>query len=413
MDYKRQFKYHTINNKIYHTIMIQKTNLFGETAPRMFQLQNMQFTFTKWRIAYLFIISNVAISSAQVTLSADGPGDTYELINSKFAPTGNVVEAPDQTTVSGQTVGTHPEFGRHIAEVWDDNLQKYVFEFYAHLDTGSTAVLDNDVSTSSTDRQRVEIKTYGSSPANLKGTTGETVTYKWLFYVPVGFKPTSTFSHLHQVKAVDGDDSNPIFSLTARKGTPNKLEVNYVQSATSGTTKLANLDLSLFEGIWVDITETVKVGPTGTYSILIKRVDNNAVIVNINKENILTIRPDNSFIRPKWGIYRSIADKANMRDEAVRFADFSIAEGVLSTDEVKLNKEIALYPNPVQDSFMFSDFVVNSYSNYTIYDSQGKLILSNKIANRAVDISFLNAGVYFVKLYADKVVSDPIKIIKK
>lgn len=350
---------------------------------------------------------------AQVVLNADGPGDTYELINSKFAPNGNVVEAPDQTTVSGQTVGTHPGFGRHIAEVWDDDLGKYVFEFYAHLDSGSTGVLDNDVSTSSTDRQRVEIKTYGSSPDNLKGIIGETVTYKWRFKVPVGFMPTSNFSHLHQVKAVGGDDSNPIFSLTARKGTPNKMEVNFVQSATSGTTKIANLNLSLFEGIWVDVTEVIKVGSSGTYEIIIKRVDNNAIILSYSNANILTIRSDNTFIRPKWGIYRSIADKANMRDEAMRFSDFSIAEGVLSTNNVTLDKDIILYPNPVQDSFVFSEKMLNTYTSFGIYDANGKSILKQKINAATIDISYLHSGIYFVKLYNNELVSETIKIIKK
>ena len=49
---------------------------------------------------------------AQATLSANAPGNTYELINSIFAPNYTAVEAPDQCT-------SHPSFGRHI-------LQKYL-----------------------------------------------------------------------------------------------------------------------------------------------------------------------------------------------------------------------------------------------------------------------------------------------
>jgi hypothetical protein len=40
----------------------------------------------------------------------------------------------------------------------------------------------------------------------------------------------------------------------------------------------------------------------------------------------MTIRPDNDFIRPKWGIYRSLKKAQDLRDEAVRFNDFSIQE---------------------------------------------------------------------------------------
>lgn len=39
------------------------------------------------------------------------------------------------------------------------------------------------------------------------------------------------------------------------------------------------------------------------------------------------------FVRPKWGIYRSIADADNLRpdEENVRFANFSIS-GVMTTN---------------------------------------------------------------------------------
>ena len=47
-------------------------------------------------------------SFSQVVLNADGPGGTYELINSILAPGYDVVESPDCS---------HPEFGRHITEV--------------------------------------------------------------------------------------------------------------------------------------------------------------------------------------------------------------------------------------------------------------------------------------------------------
>jgi hypothetical protein len=40
----------------------------------------------------------------------------------------------------------------------------------------------------------------------------------------------------------------------------------------------------------------------------------------------MTIRPDNNFIRPKWGIYRSLLSSSDLRDEVVRFAGFYISE---------------------------------------------------------------------------------------
>jgi hypothetical protein len=379
-----------------------------------------QFSSLYKNVLLFFIVITFHFNlNAQVTLNADGPGNTYELINSKFAPSGNVVEAPDQVPE-----GSHAAFGRHIAEVWDTDLNQYVFEFYAHLDTGSTGVLDNDVSTLKTDRQRVEIKTYGSSPSNLKGTIGETVNYKWRFKVPVGFQPSSSFTHIHQVKPVDGDESSPIFTLTLRKGTPNKLQLIYVKDATTSNDYKREVAMSLFEGVWVEATETIKVGTgtTGTYSIVINRVSDGVELLSYSNSSIQTIRTAatdpgspqvaNSFIRPKWGIYRSLLDVTSLRDDSLRFSDFSIAEGVLSTNEATFDKEIALYPNPVQHYFVISDYIINTYSSFYIYDTQGKLICSQKINASTIDVSFLNAGIYFVKFLANNTLSNPIKIVK-
>jgi hypothetical protein len=270
-------------------------------------------------------------SKAQTVLNANstGTGDTYALINSVLAPGANAIEAPDQT--GGTVNGTHPSFGKHIAQVYDTDLAKYVFEFYAHV------AEDNDV-TGGLVRQRVEIKTYAASPNNLKGTLGETVIYKWRFKIPVGFQPSSTFTHIHQIKAVDGDDSSPIFTLTPRKGSPNKLELIYVKDANSGTDKKAIVNLSDFEGNWVEATETIKIGEgtSGTYAINIKRLSDGAVLLYYGNNSIQTIRTAatdpatpqvaNTFIRPKWGIYRSLDTPADLRDESIRFSDISIQE---------------------------------------------------------------------------------------
>ncbi len=245
------------------------------------------------------------VVNTEVILKADGPGNTYELINSKLAPGFDAVENPECA---------HPSFGRHIAEVWDADLGTNVFEFYSH-------VTPDDDRCTNFDRQRVEIKTYDQSPANLKGVVGETITYKWKFRLAAGFKPSSSFTHIHQIKPVNGDDGNPMFTLTARKGTPNKMELIH-----DNITKVAIVDLSLFDGVWVEATEILKVGANGTYSMIIKRVSDNATLLSYSSNNIKTIRPDNDFLRPKWGIYRSLNNAADLRDDSIRFDAFSIIE---------------------------------------------------------------------------------------
>jgi Secretion system C-terminal sorting domain len=372
----------------------------------------------------IFVICSVAITAitnlsfAQVTLNADGPGNTYELINSKLAPSGNVIESPDQTPD-----GSHPAFGRHIAEVFDVDLNKYVFEFYSHLDTGTFGVSDNDVSTLKTDRQRVEIKTYASSPNNLKGVIGETVTYQWRFKVPVGFQPSASFTHIHQVKPVDGDESTPIFSITLRKGSPNKLEVNYVKDANASQTKIANLNLSLFEGNWVEVLETIKVGTgtSGTYFMSIKKVSDGTELLSYTNNSIQTIRTaatdpgfpqvPNSFIRPKWGIYRSLLDVASLLDDSIRFSDFSIGEGTLSSNDFILREIV--FPNPVHDTLLLSEDIKVNLKSISIYDANGKKIKSFISFNSSLSLEDLTPGIYILEFIKNDLSSKVVKMVKK
>ena len=266
------------------------------------------FQIIKMKILFAFLIPLLPFYCfSQVVLKSDGPGNTYELINSVLAPGNEAVEHPECN---------HSAFGRHIAEVWDEDLKENVFEFYSHVTP------DND-RCEKLDRQRVEIKTYEPSPANLIGILGETVTYKWKFRLPKGFQPSSNFTHLHQIKAVGGDQDLPIFTITARKS-----KINQIIVIHNNETTIASANLSEFEGVWVEITEKIKIGANGTYSISIKKVKNGQELLAFKSDKIMTIRADNDFIRPKWGIYRSFKKAEDLRDEAVRFNEFSIKEGV-------------------------------------------------------------------------------------
>jgi hypothetical protein len=334
------------------------------------------------------------ISYAQVILEANGPGETYELINSVLAPGFDVVENPECI---------HPEFGRHIVEVWDAELNQYVFEFYIHVTP------DNDRCIMF-DRQRMEIKTYDKSPANLIGVSGETVIYKWRFRLPVGFQPSNHFTHIHQIKAVNGNDDDPIFTLTPRKGTPNKLELIH-----NNTTKVAIVNLSLFEGNWVEATEKIKIDSLhGTYSIVIKKVSDGTTVLSYTNNNLMTIRSDNSFIRPKWGIYRSLLTPAVLRDEAVRFSYFSITEEAATgvediTSEGK--NSLTIYPNPVSGKASVEYLLQESSAvQIVIYNYSGmkaKTLINNEYQPAGAyikdfDVSDLVKGIYIVRLTTGK-----------
>ncbi len=359
-----------------------------------------------FRIAFIAILfTSTHIAYSQALLNADGPGNTYELISNVLAPGADAVENPECI---------HPQFGRHIAEVWDDDLKCYVFEFYSHVTPDNDRCINLD-------RQRIEIKTYEASPDNLKGVVGETITYKWKFKLPVGFQPSSSFTHIHQIKAVGGDDGNPLFTLTPRKGSPNKLELIH-----DNTTKVATVNLSLFEGVWVECTEVVKVGSAGTYSMTIKKASDGTSILSYSNAKIMTIRPDNNFIRPKWGIYRSLDHPPDLRDEAVRFAAISIQEGTTGVDrsEGAAPHQMYLdqnYPNPFNPTTIISYHVLaSSHIRVAIYDCLGREtdVLVDKLQNGgayevAWDAAQRPGGVYYCRLQTKESVETKKLLILK
>lgn len=343
----------------------------------------------------IFLFTSFILYS-QVVLNADGPGNTYELINSVLAPTGgDVVENPECI---------HPEFGRHIAEVWDTDLSQYVFEFYIHVTPDNDRCINFD-------RQRVEIKTYDASPAYLKGTTGETVVYKWRFKVPTGFQPSSNFTHIHQVKAVGGDEADPLFVLTARKGSPNKLELNYYESSSLSSVKFTSANLSLFENTWVEATERIKIdNVNGTYSITIKKVSDGTTVLSYSNSKLLTIRSDNSFIRPKWGIYRSLLSPQDLRDESLRFATISISEESISTIGSTPKSDtnmLKIFPDRVTKNVSVEYNIPKSGNvNLDICGLNGQVLMKlidyktigqGKFRD-SYDVSNLKTGLYFIRL---------------
>ena len=352
------------------------------------------------QIIFISLLFIPVIGYTQVLLEADGLGNTYELINSVLAPTGgDVVENPECI---------HPLFGRHIAEVWDADLGQYVFEFYIHVTPDNDRCINFD-------RQRVEIKTYDASPAYLKGTSGETVVYKWRFKLPIGFQPSASFTHIHQVKAVGGDESDPLFTLTARKGTPNKLELNYYSNSNLSSIKFTSVNLSLFENTWVEATERIKIDNVhGTYSIIINKVSDGSTILSYSNNNLLTIRSDNSFIRPKWGIYRSLLNSQDLRDEAVRFNSFSIYEvPPTKVDSYSMNdeNEFKVTPNSSAKTLRIEYYIPEKETvGIDIYNLGGqkvKTLIQNESLEsgkyqKQVDTSCLKNGIYFIQLKTTK-----------
>lgn len=241
---------------------------------------------------------------AQTILTADGQTETYTLINSVFG--GTAEEVPDCS---------HPEFGAHITQTFDDTLHRSVFVFWIHVSP------DNDRCVSF-DRQRNEIKTNSD---NLVAFQGETLQQRWLFKLDSGFQPSPNFTHIHQIKAIDGNAGAPLITLTPRAGDRNKLQLIATDDSGKGTT-LAQVDLGPFLGEWVEADERATYDWSGRYSITLSRASDGAVLFRYSSDSIEMWRTGTTRIRGKWGIYRSLNSASYLRDEDVLYGGFCVAK---------------------------------------------------------------------------------------
>jgi len=331
----------------------------------------------------LVCLFSLQLGYGQVELNADGTGNTYELITSVLAPNYNPIEVPDCN---------HLEFGDHIDEVFDEDLNANVFRFHIHT-------TPDDDRCKNFDRQRNEIKSYDKSPANLLGVENEKVVYKWKFKLAAGFQSSPNFTHLHQLKSVGGAlASMPMYTLTTRKGNPDKLELRYAETDKQVT--LTKVDLAPFIGTWLAVTETIVYGTSGTYEIVIKEVSSNAVLFSYSNTSIINWRAGATFVRPKWGIYRSLINAQDLRDEQVLFANFSVEEIDLSTSvNTAIKKEAPIiFSNPITNTIYIKD-LPQQVDLIKIFSTAGRKVMDKPIDSQTalnLDVSALPKGTYIL-----------------
>jgi len=254
------------------------------------------------------------------------------------------------------TDDSHPEFGPHITQQFDEALGVDVFVFHIHQDDHTASTVDGRAYPSPdtdrcrldaepgedsyrTDRQRMEIKAFSESNDYQLAVEGETHYMSWLMKLPEGYGASDKFTHLHQLKPVGGDNAGmPTITLTpvaAKEAedlgevtTPAKLNLRYSPSTASQVT-LTSIDLADIEGKWVRILEKVTYGDVneGRYEFLIMDADDldGEPLMSFASDSLVTWK-GGDYVRAKWGVYRSIAQGDLVKDEEIGFADFVILE---------------------------------------------------------------------------------------
>lgn len=280
-------------------------------------------TFKNLTFSLATFIQTSSLWAAPVLLSADLHIDAYNLIN-------RTLEAPAEVPDC-----LHKNFGPHITQEQDPYLNKPVFLFHLHAGTdGNTC--------ERTDRQRIEIKIFGSSNRYLKGLEGDHVTYKWKFKLDQKYQSSPSFTHIHQLKAGDGAESgSPIITITPREGRggdPDQLQIIH-KGESENFNVLTQINLAPLLGAWITAYEEITYGTHGSYSITLK--SGSKTLLNYNKTDLDVWRNGAAFVRPKWGLYRSLVSDT-LRDEVVRFADFCLSNGQDSCSQAFEGQQ----PNP-------------------------------------------------------------------
>jgi len=202
--------------------------------------------------------------------------------------------------------------GIHGAVDTDAFFNQPVFRFDIHIDP----VIDGDRCSSTTvDRQRNEMKsiTNNAAWANVQGNWDEWQILEWKFRLPKGLQPTQNFFHIHQLKAQDGpNNGSPLITITPRadsSGANKRIQIIHsVDGANTGKgTVVDNIPLSDFEDEWVQVREEVHYTHDGFYAVTITRVRDGKVLLAFKDEQIDMWRIGSSYIRNKFGLYRSLA----------------------------------------------------------------------------------------------------------
>lgn len=235
-------------------------------------------------------------------------------------------------------IGGHTD-GVHLSVVEDEVLKKPVFRFDIHI----TPVIDGD-RCSGTDRQRNELKTATNNTtwSKVQGNWDEWQRLEWKMKIPKGLQPTQSFCHIHQIKAQDGpNNGSPVITITLRadrSGSNRRVQISHASSGGSGRSQgvISQAPLEEFEDEWVQIVEEMHFRHDGAYSIKIVRIRDGRELISVSKDNIDLWRRGATFLRSKYGIYRSLGggnlrrtpagQSPLLKNESIFMTDFHIYE---------------------------------------------------------------------------------------
>ena len=195
-----------------------------------------------------------------------------------------------------------PTEGFDHVTCYEDELMGPVLRFFLH----ST---DDDPETTSGDRSRMEMKVFNLSPSQLKATENSSFIYTWWFQLNEDLRAVYSFFHIFQLKPVGGRDSNPLMTFTLTNNS-NGLNIRLTQNDQSSWNPYPMIPLRVALGRWIQaFVQVYYSGIDGFVRVILK--DQNGVQLYDNEISQPMWWSDSTFVRPKWGLYRTKSDFFN------------------------------------------------------------------------------------------------------
>jgi hypothetical protein len=245
-------------------------------------------------------MKNVSFLSAALTLAAISPALRATTASSLSSFDG--VEEPKVVYHVSSDSFTNDSY------VNITNPSSGTFKFALRYTSGSS--WDGDRTTTSTDRQRAEVRALGTHQK-----TGETYEYQSTWKTNSSFVKGGHFCHITQVKAADGDNAAPLAVITITSNSGGAL-----QKCSGSDAGLSNVKtFSWSPGSSITTKMRIKTSTSGS-GLLQLSVNGGSLS---GSTNISLYRPSATSYWPKWGLYRGLDSSEPFGNDYVQHSSVS------------------------------------------------------------------------------------------
>lgn len=240
--------------------------------------------------------SALAIVGTQLTISRYAsavtvPSNASQGAHLRWAPKPTSAGLHAFEGIEADRAGKFP--GRKYVVV--ENSDHYRFNIWA----------DDRDSTGGGDRQRTEVKGMVQDGTIQKMLSREKWSISYEMFMPSTLHGTSKFTHIFQTKTPSTNGGPWVTLDLSRNGSKETMRARAY--STPGAPDIASTDLAPLRNKWISVEWTFTIGTEGAARFVARDgTDASAQVVADGKLTNVNLPDQGDYVRPKWGIYRSV-----------------------------------------------------------------------------------------------------------